>query len=285
MLIPQSWACIAQDFFICRMLLERWRYMEVETGITHGNRGGLMLVQYWLTVLSCLLVSVVSAQETPVPRRLLFIGNSLTASNELPSLVQQLFVTLKQPKPYVESIVMGGASLGDHWRSSSNIKDRIISGKWDYIILQQGSSSLASSQKEFLQDMATAKPWLKESKAVPCLYMVWPDVSRHRYFPQVRTAYANAAKAVDGMFLPAGLALQHVREQAPNLQLFTDTLHPNQLGTYLAGYVIAARLTGNKAEQLPARYSWQEGYRVNLPSKEHQLCMNAVRAALADDGK
>ncbi len=246
-----------------------------------------MLVHRWLAGLLILVCScsAVTAQDQPIPRRLLFIGNSLTASNDLPSLVQQLYVTLKQPKPFVEAIVMGGASLGDHWQSGSNIKDRIITGKWDYIILQQGPSSLASSQKEFLQDMATAKPWLKQSKSMPCLFMVWPDVNRHRFFPQVRDAYANAAKAVDGRFLPAGLALQHVREQAPNLQLFTDTLHPNQLGTYLAAYVITAKLTGSKPEQLPARFSWLQGYHVNLQPKEHQLFIDAVKTALADEGK
>lgn len=245
----------------------------------------MLLLRLLVGLFVVFLCSVANADEKQAPKRLLFIGNSLTASNDLPSLVQQLFVTLKQPKPFVEAVVMPGSSLGDHWRGNPSIKQTIINGKWDYIILQQGPSSLASSQKELLQDMATAKPWLVQSKAKPCLFMVWPDTSRHRFFPQVRDAYANAARAVDGVFLPAGLALQYIRDEAPAVNLFTDGLHPNQLGTYLAAYVITARLTGARPEQLPARYNWLQGYQVSLTPKEHQLCINAVKAALEDDGK
>jgi hypothetical protein len=244
-----------------------------------------MLVQRCLSLLLLMVCGSLHAEEKQTPKRLLFIGNSLTASNDLPSLVQQLFVTLNQPKPFVEAIVMPGSSLGDHWRNNPKLKQTIIEGKWDYIILQQGPSSLAASQRELLQDMATAKPWLKQSNAKACLFMVWPDTSRHRFFPQVRDAYANAAKAVDGVFLPAGLSLQYIREEAPTVNLFNDGLHPNQLGTYLAAYVIAARLTSAKPAQLPARYNWLQGYTVTLAPKEHQLCINAVKAALADDGK
>lgn len=243
------------------------------------------LLRWFVVLFVVFMCSVVNADEKQAPKRLLFIGNSLTASNDLPSLVQQLFVTLNQPKPFVEAIVMPGSSLGDHWRNNPKLKQIIIEGKWDYIILQQGPSSLAASQRELLQDMTTAKPWVKQSKAKACLFMVWPDTSRHRFFPQVRDAYANAAKAVDGVFLPAGLALQHIRDEAPAVNLFTDGLHPNQLGTYLAAYVIAAKLTGAKPEQLPVRCNWLQNYQVLLAPKEHQLCIKAVKAALEDDGK
>src|SRR5207249_105346 len=116
-----------------------------------------------------------------------------------------------------------------------------------------GPSSLAESQREFMRDMETAKPWLKQSGAKPALYMVWPDTTRLRFFPQVRQAYANAARSLDGLFLPAGLALQYMQEKEPGQTLFTDGLHPTPLGTYLAGIVITSRLTGVAPDQFPAQ--------------------------------
>lgn len=230
----------------------------------------------------CLLYCPNFEQVASQPKRILFIGNSLTYTNELPVLVQQLFVSLKKPKPFVEAFTEPGASLGDHWQLPRTGK-RIVEGKWDYIILQQGSSTLAASQKEFMKDMETGKQYFKKTKAKVCLYMVWPETNRKQYFPQVRQAYANAAKAVDGLFLPAGIALQQVQENAPHLALFTDGLHPTPLGTFLAGYVIAAKLTGTDAEQLPAQFQWKQ-HEVKLNQADYQICLEAVRSALKDEG-
>src|SRR5438046_2959703 len=104
----------------------------------------------YLTPVFMLLCLLGFVEETK-PKRLLFIGNSLTNTNDLPLLVQAMYVAVKQPKPVVESITLGGASLGDHWQNHST-REAIISKKWDYIILQQGPSSLAESQREFMRD-------------------------------------------------------------------------------------------------------------------------------------
>ncbi len=224
------------------------------------------------------------ADDPKTPQRLLFIGNSLTYTNDLPSLVQEMYVAGKQPRPVVEAITAGGASLGDQWQNTRT-RDRIINGKWNYIILQQGPSSLASSQAEFLKDMETAKPWFKQSGAKPALFMVWPDTTRRQFFPQVRQAYANAAKSVDGIFLPAGLALQEVLNKEPGMTLFTDGLHPTPLGTYLAAMVITSKLTGVAPDQFPASINWAKRYKIQLSKVEHQACIQAATLALKDEGK
>jgi hypothetical protein len=184
----------------------------------------------------------------------------------------------------VEAITAGGASLGDQWQNK-NTRDRIVGGKWNYIILQQGPSSLAASQAEFQRDMETAKPWFKQSGAKPALFMVWPDTTRLRFFPQVRQAYANAAKSVDGIFLPAGLAVQQALEKEPRMALFTDGFHPSPLGSYLAAMVITAKLTGVAPEQFPASITWAKLYKIQLTKAQHQVCINAATLALKDEGK
>lgn len=224
------------------------------------------------------------ADDPRTPHRLLFIGNSLTYTNDLPSLVQEMYVAGKQLRPVVEAITAGGASLGDQWLNT-NTRDRIIGGKWNYIILQQGPSSLATSQAEFLKDMETAKPWLKQSGAKPALFMVWPDTTRQRFFPQVRQAYVNAAKSVDGVFIPAGLALQQVLDKEPAMTLFTDGLHPTPLGTYLAAMVITSKLSGVVPDQFPSSITWAKHYKIQLSKAEHQACIQAATLALKDEGK
>lgn len=241
----------------------------------------------WLCIPTLLIVLALGcsdAQDQAKSKKLLFIGNSLTYYNELPTLVQELYVAIKQPKPVVEAITRGGASLGDHWQSAGT-RERITGKKWDYIILQQGPSSLAESQRELMRDMETVKPWLKQSGAKPALFMVWPENTRHRFFPQVRQAYANAAKAVDGVFLPAGLALQNIIEKDKTAQLFTDGLHPTPLGTYLAALVITARLTDTPPDQFPAKITWTQHYSIELNNEQFKNCIAAVESALKDTGK
>lgn len=227
-----------------------------------------------------------NAMSEPQPaQRLLFIGNSYTYSNNLPELVAEFYQAVKQPKPVIESIVMGGASLGDHW-ANPGTQQRITQGKWNYIIMQQGPSSLAASQKEFMADMERAKPWLKQSGAKPALFMVWPDTTRRKFFPQVRQGYANAAKAVDGLFMPAGLAFQNLLEKEPGLILYSqDGLHPTPAGTYVAALVIAAKLTGESPSQFPAGIKWSQGIEVNLTPAQHQRVVQAAILALKDEGK
>lgn len=241
----------------------------------------------WKIFITCLLAlsgSYGSIHAQASPQRLLFIGNSLTYSNDLPLLVQEMYVAIKQPRPEVDSITGGNMSLGDHWLMPAT-RAKIIQGKWNYIILQQGPSSLAESQRELMKDMETVKPWLKQSGAKAALFMVWPDTTRKRFFPQVRQAYANAAKSVDGLFLPAGLALQEVMNKEPGMMLFTDGFHPAPLGTYLSAMVITSRLTGIAPDQFPASISWAKQHSVQLSKSEHQACIKAATLALKDEGK
>ena len=243
------------------------------------------MMRFLLTICLLTLLNDTSHADDPkTPKRLLFIGNSLTYTNDLPGMVQEMFVAIKHPKPVVESITVGGASLGDHWQMPG-IRELITGKKWDYIILQQGPSSLAESQKEFMRDMETAKPWLKQSGAKPALYMVWPDATRSRFFPQVRQAYANAAKSVDGLFLPAGLAFQHIIENEKGIKLYTDGLHPTELGTYLAAMVITSKLTGAKPDQFPQQITWAGQLKLHLSNEQHQACIRAANTALKDEGK
>jgi hypothetical protein len=241
----------------------------------------------WQFIASCFLVflgssSSIYAQSSP--QRLLFIGNSLTYSNNLPMLVQEMYVAVKQPRPVVDAIIGGNMSIGDHAQNPAT-RTKIIQGKWNTIILQQGPTTLAESQREFMKDMETVKPWLKQSGAKVALFMVWPDINRKRFFPQVRQAYANAAKSVDGLFLPAGLALQEVMNKEPGMSLFTDGFHPTPMGTYLIAMVMTSRLTGMAPDQFPASIRWAKQYSVQLTKTEHQACIKAATLALKDEGK
>ena len=54
--------------------------------------------------------------------RVLFIGNSLTQSNDLPFIVQALAAAGGQPALYQKSVLLPGTSLEDQWNNGRALK-------------------------------------------------------------------------------------------------------------------------------------------------------------------
>ena len=68
---------------------------------------------------------------------ILFIGNSYTASNNLPSMVSVIANSMGD-YAYSESSLIGGATLQTHV-NNPNSNNLIMSGDWDYVVLQEQS--------------------------------------------------------------------------------------------------------------------------------------------------
>jgi hypothetical protein len=82
--------------------------------------------------------------------RVLFIGNSLTYFNDLPGTVSRLASSM--PETFeVTSVAEPNFALIDHVNGKSNALEVIQSGDWDYVVLQQGPSSLALSRDTLIR--------------------------------------------------------------------------------------------------------------------------------------
>jgi hypothetical protein len=114
------------------------------------------------------------------------------------------------------------------------------------VVLQQGPSALPESRVLLVQYAQMFAQKIRAVGARLALYMVWPGQSRPAAWDSVTTSYVDAARAVDGLVLPAGEAVRDALRRDPTLQLFAgDGFHPTALGSYLAALVIYARLTGH----------------------------------------
>jgi hypothetical protein len=68
----------------------------------------------------CLVFAGSSNSHASQPAlRLLFIGNSLTAANDLPGLVATLAQAGGQQRPDTRMVAVGGFSLEDHWNQGT----------------------------------------------------------------------------------------------------------------------------------------------------------------------
>ena len=183
--------------------------------------------------------------------RVLFIGNSLTNSNNLPATLSAVGA-LGGENIVARSVAFGGYSLEDHWQIGFAQED-IAQGGWDYVILQQGPSAVEENREALINMTRRFNDLIRAKGARTALYMVWPDTVNFGDFPRVGGSYLKAAEAVNGLFLPAGLGWIAAWNQNSILPLYgPDGFHPSAMGTYLTALVMYERITGKDPRLLPA---------------------------------
>lgn len=184
--------------------------------------------------------------------KVLFIGNSLTAFNNLPERVQ-IIAEAAGHELAVRSVVGMGYSLEDHWEKGEALR-AIRSARWDVVVLQQGPSSLALNQVHLREWTSRFDAVIREQSARPALYMVWPEAAQPGSWNAVSDAYTRAAEAVAGMLFPVGEAWRAAWSRDPTLELYSgDGFHPSELGSSLAALVIFQQLFGESPVGLPHR--------------------------------
>lgn len=189
---------------------------------------------------------------------ILFIGNSLTATNELPALVATIAESVGHSIAF-GSIAPPNFSLEDHWNTGTT--ERIREARADVVVMQQGPSTLPENQEHLrIWAQQLAAP-IREAGGSPALFMVWPSKARFEFFDAVRESYQGAAQAVNGTFLPAGETWRTAWRLDPDLSLYgPDDFHPSLLGSLAAALTIYAVLFEDDVSDLPSRL---------LPSSEH----------------
>jgi len=213
-----------------------------------------------------------AGEPAPDPTlRILFIGNSLTLSNDLPGMVQRLGRSDPSRIVVVDCVCAGGYSLGDHWIRGE--AQRAIAGaQWDLVVLQQGPSALPESRTLLIDYVTRFAGEIRKVGARPAIFMVWPEMEREAAWSDVTASYTAAAEAVGGLLLPGGEALRAVRAGDPSIPLFSDGFHPSTTGSHGLALVIYARA----AAVSPLGLTLQAGG-VALPSS-HVAALEAAAA-------
>lgn len=183
--------------------------------------------------------------------RILFIGNSLTYSNDLPGLVETI-AEVGGVDVSTATRARANYSLEEHWREG--IADRIRSLRPDVVIMQQGPSSLAQNKLHLRAWADSIARVAHEVDATPALMMVWPSVDRLFAFDDVLDSYRTAAQATSSAFVPAGEAWREVWAEDPGAALYgPDGFHPTRLGSVVAALTVVHALLDIDPAALPAR--------------------------------
>src|SRR5256885_12808708 len=81
----------------------------------------------------------------------LFIGNSFTARNDVPGMIEQLAASRGKTLEH-RLISAGGASLRMHWNKGA-AREAIAGTRYDYVVLQEQSTLPVKNAKRFHENV------------------------------------------------------------------------------------------------------------------------------------
>lgn len=196
-------------------------------------------------------------------RRALFIGNSYTYFVDIPGLVQAMADSAGGDRIAIETVAGPDMALVDHWKEGT-AKREIAEGGWEWVILQQGPSSVQVNRDSLrtLTQMFGAE--IAKVSAKPALFSAWPSATRVQDFDRAIESYTLAASDVNGLLLPVAASWKKAWESNPELQMYQDGLHPSTVGAYLAAATIYSKLLNKTPVGLPLTLRTRSGLLVSL---------------------
>lgn len=188
-----------------------------------------------------------------IKKKVLFLGNSYTAVNDLPNTLRQLALSLGDTIE-VDSYTPGGYTFYAH-TNDANTLAKIQTPGWDFVILQAQSQEPSFPPAQVATDTYPYAMWLDSAihATNPCaetvFYMTWGrkngDAVNCAIYPPVCTYLGMQQRLYDSYMemsmlnhatcSPVGAAWRKCRDVYPNIELYqADESHPSMNGTYLA---------------------------------------------------
>jgi hypothetical protein len=199
-----------------------------------------------------------STVETPQPPpasgladfTLLFMGNSHTASHDLPNTVAAMVRASRPGRTVSVDVAPDWGFLEDHAGNPRTL-ELLDRRRWSFVVLQ---AQKYSSSGQFLYPIEPAIDLARKSRtsgAVPIMFPEWP----RRFVNETQRIYdlhVSIAQREPVCVAPIPQAFDLALARHPELVLHdSDGNHSAPAGAFLASLVIAATMTGTPSDTLP----------------------------------
>ena len=238
-------------------------------------RAALMVVLGILGLLPLAAQEPVAAK--PKALRILFIGNSLTYTGDVPGRLAKLAQSMGR-RAVVESVTAPGYSLEDHWREGKAAA--AIRKGWDVVVLQQGTSGRHPDRSQLLEFARRFAGIIRENGAKVAIYMVWPASDRTQDFRSAISAHREAAAALDAVLVPVGEAWLRALSADKRVRLYADAIHPGGLGVDLAVLTFYFTFFPAGPQEFDDAFVARLGRALDLPTDRRDLLVDAATRAI-----
>lgn len=237
------------------------------------------------TVLLLALIISASAYAQNKTAKALFLGNSYTGVNSLPSLTSQVASSAGDSLIY-DSNTPGGYTLEEHSSNTTSLA-KIAQGGWDFVILQEQSQRPSFTNAEVEADVFPYAKMLDSTinEHNPCaetmFYMTWGrkngDATNCAVWPPVCTyegmdsllylRYMIMTDSNDAAVSPVGAVWHYIRDTYPTIDLYsTDESHPSQAGSYAAACCFYTTMFRNNPLNITYDYTLSSTDAANIRS-------------------
>ncbi|MFI5382015.1 MAG: SGNH/GDSL hydrolase family protein, partial [Tepidisphaerales bacterium] len=183
--------------------------------------------------------------------RVLFIGNSITYTNQLPLLIQQMRNADGHVGDFSYTMVANsGWSLLNHWNDSGPASAHWAlanAGTYDDVVLQDFSSNpvLVPDQTRTYSRLWHSEILSCDPAATTIMFSTW----QRQDYPNSQgindSVYGGLAAEFGGWCFVPGDAWLTVTQQRPDIPLYVDYVHPTLAGSYLAAAVFYSQFYHN----------------------------------------
>ena len=173
--------------------------------------------------------------------KILFVGNSFTARNNVPGLLADL-ADARGIRLDHRLISAGGASLRMHW-NKGDAQRAIEETRYDYVVLQEQSTLPVKNAVRMHENVRLFDAAIRASGAKTALYLTWARANAPQTQAAINDAYTTIGAELGAIVVPVGVAWQEFRRQHERPLLHDkDNSHPTLAGSYLAACVFLATL-------------------------------------------
>ena len=248
-------------------------------------------MKHFLSILFILSSFAAFSQTT---KKVFFIGNSYTYTNNIPSLINQAAASLGDELIYTTQ-TPGGAQFVDHAKNST-VYSKLNADDWDFVVLQGQSQEVAwPKDRVDIEVFPYAKQLADSAKAIdaiPIFYMTWGKENgdtyycNYPYIPEVFCTYEGMDSILNkhyrilgeenqGWVSPVGEVWHYLRDNHPELNLYSsDGSHPSITGSYASAITFFALIFSKDPTTVTFNSSLSDTTANNIKSAVKQIVYN-----------
>ncbi|MBX2956727.1 MAG: SGNH/GDSL hydrolase family protein [Cyclobacteriaceae bacterium] len=199
------------------------------------STNSLLIICFW--VFCCTSYAQHNADDAPKNYCILFVGNSLTLSNNLPALVAE---EAMGRGIYINTEVLAypNYALEDHWNDKI-LQKKLLNRNFDFVILQQGPSSQPEGREMLIEYGMRIKELCAYGQTKLVFFMVWPASQNYQMFEGVIRNYADAADLSKAILCPVGQQWKNYIDRTNDFSYYgLDGFHPSLTGSKKAAEII-----------------------------------------------
>lgn len=196
--------------------------------------------------------------------KILFIGNSYTFYNDLPSIVYNLAKDSGKDIN-VDSVTKGGRFLYENLGEdeySIKLRSLLTKNEYDILVLQEQSHFALKDYGKFEESIGLLKKLVSAGRTV--LYATWGrkagselldeyKITSEEMTERLYLAYSSAAAKHGCEIAPVGLYFRQISTKHPEIELYDkDKSHPSEAGSSLAALVLYKRIFSEPPKVLSA---------------------------------